>query len=151
MRIAKNILYGIGIWLLLSCNGNITEHQTELHNTNFPFNFNGRELAPKIRFEFVAAKAKEFKGLIKIEGILFNDGKDTTYFLSSTCDGMQYNLSYDTTKWDLFPRISCNVNYPLKEKIAPMEKINFNAFFKPKVKCAEIDLQFFYYLIPFFV
>ena len=79
--------------------------------------------------------------------ILFNDNTDTVYFLSSTCDGEQYSLRYDTAKFVLTPFMNCNASYPIIIKIAPRGQHDFQAHFRCSSKETKIKLGFDFYSV----
>ena len=145
---SKSILFFIGIVSILSCRNNIIEHHPERDTSHFTSSFDLREAAPKVRFEFVIDKANEYMGTVKINGTIFNDDKDTVYFLSQTGYGEQYYLKYDTARFEWFTFQDGNETYPFKQKISPYGKIDFSAYFKQKMKNTQIDLQFYYFSIP---
>jgi hypothetical protein len=98
-----------------------------------------------IRFDFSASRINTYKETIEIKASLFNDNTDTVYFLSSSCDGAQYSLHYDRTKFVLTPFLNCNVNYPILIKIAPKGQYNFQAHFRCSSKETKIKLGFDFY------
>jgi len=100
-----------------------------------------------VRFDFKASNMVNFKETIEINATLFNDNLDTIYFMTSSCDGMQYSLEYDTTKFDLTPFMHCNVSYPMIGKIPPNGKLDFDAHFRFKEKATSIKLGFDFYRI----
>src|SRR5688572_3060796 len=72
-----------------------------------------------VQFRFTAINDPEFQSLIKVSATLYNSTVDTIYFLSTSCDGRQYSLQYDTLTFDLVPFLQCTVNYPIIDKIPP--------------------------------
>jgi hypothetical protein len=101
----------------------------------------------KIRFDFLAAHINTSKETIEINASLYNDYSDTAYFLSSSCDGEQYSLSYDTTKFSLFPYLLCNISYPIIIKIAPKGHHDFKAHFTCSRTEKKIKLGFDFYSV----
>ena len=95
-----------------------------------------------IRFDFWAVKLSQFKETIKIYGALYNPNADTVYILTTSCDGMQYSLQYDSTKFNLTPFLLCNASWPIIAKIPPEGKLDFTAHFKILNKSDEIKLGF---------
>ncbi|MEO8146974.1 MAG: hypothetical protein ABI723_05015 [Bacteroidia bacterium] len=86
--------------------------------------------------------------ILKIQGTLFNNNLDTVYFLSSSCDGMQYSLQYDTAVFKLWNTRYCYLDVPVIEEISPNGKIDFEANFMSvkKIKMIEkIKLGFDFY------
>lgn len=98
----------------------------------------------------LAYSAKHIESPIKaleIRASLINDGTDTVYFLTTTCDGEQYSLQYDTAKFVQTTLINCNASFPMLVKIAPKEQHFFQAHFKAKGSESKITLGFDFYAV----
>jgi len=100
-----------------------------------------------IRFDFTSVRINTFKETIEIKATLYNDNADTVYFLSSSCDGEQYSLRYDTAKFVLTPFLNCNASYPGLLKIAPKGKHGFQAHFRCSSTETKIKLGFDFYSV----
>jgi hypothetical protein len=100
-----------------------------------------------IRFNFTAVRIDTINETVEIKASLSNDNADTVYFLSTSCDGEQYSLRYDTTKFVLTPHILCNQSIPQLIKIAPKGKHNFKAHFRCGNKVTKIKLGFDLYSV----
>jgi hypothetical protein len=100
-----------------------------------------------IRFDFSAGRINTFKETIEIKATLYNDNADTVYFLSSTCDGEQYSLRYNTAKFMLTPFLNCNASYPKIIKIAPNGQHDFQAHFRYNSMETRIKLGFDFYSV----
>jgi hypothetical protein len=100
-----------------------------------------------VRFDISASRLDVFKETIKIKATLFNNNVDTIYFLTSTCDGEQYSLRYDTAKFISSPFINCNASYPRIQKIAPKGQYDFLAHFHSIRKETKINLGFDFYIV----
>lgn len=139
------ILFLIILSLGLSCNSDKQESKAELNVTGS----NKTEIKVKenIRFDFSAGRINTFQETIEIKASLFNDNADTVYFLSSSCDGEQYSLRYDTAKFVLTPFMNCNASYPRLMKIAPKGQYDFQAHFRFSSKETKIKLGFDFYLV----
>jgi hypothetical protein len=101
----------------------------------------------RIRFDFKVNTSGDWK--IKytfgIEGTLYNNTSDTLYFLTTTCDGMQYSLQFDSDKFSLAPSIACNATFDKIEKIAPKSQFHFSVNFINKTKQKMIRLGYDFY------
>jgi hypothetical protein len=106
-----------------------------------------KKLKENIRFDFSAGRINTFKETIEIKATLFNDNADTVYFLSSSCDGEQYSLRYDSSKFILTPFLNCYVSYPTVFKISPKAKHEFQAHFRCNSKVTKIKLGFDFYSV----
>lgn len=100
-----------------------------------------------IRFDFTAERGNVSADIIEIKASLFNDNKDTVYFLSSTCEGEQYSLRTDIAGCGLATLINCNASYPLVVKIAPEGRHDFRANFQCDSNITGIKLGFDFYSI----
>jgi hypothetical protein len=100
-----------------------------------------------IRFDFSAGRINTFQETIEIKASLFNDNIDTVFFLSSTCDGEQYSLRYDTAKFVLTPFMNCNASFPRLMKIAPKGQYDFQAHFSCSSKETKVRLGFDFYSV----
>src|SRR5690554_279790 len=139
----------------LSCNLVRQESPTEqssavtkdTHLTSTDFQETQKKVKENIRFDFTAGRINTFEETIEIKASLFNDDTDTVYFLSSSCDGEQYSLRYDTTKFVLTPFINCNASFPRLMKISPKGQYNFQAHFRCSSKETIIKLGFDFYSV----
>jgi hypothetical protein len=136
----KLALYSFILGLGLSCN---SSQQTKSKET-IPVKAENKE-GNKIRFDFSAKRMNACKEAIEVNASLFNDGSDTVYFLTSTCEGDQYSLRYDTAKFVLTPFENCNASFPQVQKISPAEHYNFKAHFKCSPQETMIKLGFDFY------
>jgi len=100
-----------------------------------------------VRFDISARRIHSFKETIEIKATIFNNSIDTIYFLTSTCEGEQYSLRYDTAKFILTPFMNCNASYPRLQKLLPKGQHDFIAHFRFKDKETEIKLGFDFYPI----
>jgi hypothetical protein len=129
----------------LSCNSGRQESKAELSVTGSDtIEIKAKE---NIRFDFSAGRINTFQETIEIKASLFNDNIDTVYFLSSTCDGEQYSLRYDTAKFVLTPFMNCNASYPIIIKIPPKGQHDFQAHFRLSRKKTKIKLGFDFYSV----
>lgn len=129
----------------LSCNSSGQENKSKLA-------FTGSErsetkVKENIRFDFSVVRINTFEDTIEIKASLFNDNAYAVYFLSSTCDGEQYSLRYDTTKFQLTPFLNCNASFPKLMKIAPKGQYDFQAHFRCSSKETKIKLGFDLYSV----
>jgi hypothetical protein len=101
----------------------------------------------RIRFDFKVntSSDRKIKDAFGIEGILYNNTSDTLYFLTTTCDGMQYSLQFDSDKFSLAPTIICNATFDKIEKIAPKSQFHFSANLINKTKEKMIRLGYDFY------
>lgn len=141
----RQILILIILTLGLSCNSGGQENKSELAVTGS--NMTETKVKENIRFDFSVGRINTFEETIEIKASLFNDNADTVYFLSSSCDGEQYSLRYDTAKFVLHPFMNCNASYPRLMKIAPKGKYDFQAHFRCNSKETKIKLGFDFYSV----
>ncbi len=118
-------------FILISCNQSKTVNTT-LYKTD----------KNKIVFDYTISKTTRKNSLTKFDITLSNYNKDTVYFLSMSCDGLGYNLNYDTAKMTLFPHFYCNVSYLIIQKIPPNGVLKFDANFIIRTNDKKIALSF---------
>ena len=106
-----------------------------------------QKIKKNIRFDFTAVRINTFKETIEVKASLYNDNAYTVYFLSSSCDGEQYSLHYDTTKFVLTPFMNCNGSSPSLMKIAPKSQYEFKAHFRCSSSETKIKLGFDFYSV----
>lgn len=129
-KMTRQITFLIILTLGLSCISFIQETDTEQRLTDTKNNITASQRTKKnakenMRFDFSAVRINTYKETIEIKATLYNDNADTVYFLSSSCDGEQYSLRFDTAKFVLTPFLNCNSSYPRLMKIAPKEQHDF--------------------------
>jgi hypothetical protein len=98
-----------------------------------------------VRFDISAKRIYSFKEAIEIRATILNNSIDTIYFLTTTCDGDQYSLRYDTSKFILTPSVYCNASFPRLQKIEPKGQYDFKAHFCSNSKESVIVLGFDFY------
>ena len=141
----RQILFLIILTLGLSYNSGGQENESELTVTGS--DRTETKVKENIRFDFSAGRINTFQETIEIKASLFNDNADTVYFLTSSCDGEQYSLRYDTTKFVLTPFMNCNASFPRLMKIAPKGQYDFQAHFRCSSKETKIKLGFDFYSV----
>ena len=150
----KELLFLIILTLSISCDFGRQENLTDLNvfvtqNSQHGFESSDRITMQKdeknIRFDFTAGQIEKNDETIEIKASLFNDNLDTVYFLSSTCDGEQYSLCYDTLKFVSTPIFLCNASFPKIIKIGPKGKHDFKTHFKCVNNETIIKLGFDFY------
>lgn len=95
-----------------------------------------------IKFDFRATRTKSTDNVAIVYATLYNPNPDTVYFLSTSCDGIQYDLEFDRQQFDNAPGILCNASWPIILKIPPMGKLDFVAGIKILQPADEIKLGF---------
>ncbi len=141
----KSLFHLIILTLLISCKLGEQESNVEvLHKVDKTTATN--EIRG-IRFAVKAGRINTFKETIEIKATLYNDNIDTAYFLTSTCDGEQYSLRYDTTKFELTPFMNCNASFPRIGKIAPKGQYDFQAHFGCSSSETKIKVGFDFYSV----
>ena len=141
----KTILSFLFITIILSCNVKQQAIPSQSEQSKTPV----REitLSKKIRFDFTAERNAGYRDYVTVYGTLYNDETDTVHFLSTTCDGDQYSLRFDTSKFELTPLRFCNATFPAKQKIAPKGRYSFKANFTVKREEKKIVLGFDFFQV----
>lgn len=141
----RNFFYFIILTFLISCKLGGQENKLEV------LRIADKEITTNeirdIRFAIKAGRMNTFKETIEIKAILYNDNIDTVYFLTSTCDGEQYSLRYDTAKFELTPFMNCNASFPSLAKIGPKGQYSFQAHFRCSSNETKIKIGFDFYSV----
>ena len=120
---------------------------TTISVINVPSNSRQSTSNRNIRFEFTAARMPDYKDMIEIKAVLYNDNDTAVSFLSMSCDGDQYLLKYDTAKFMVYPFIACNSDHVLVQKIPARGKYEFKAHCQLKTKQLNIGLGVYLYQV----
>lgn len=149
-------LQSIIMLLILGLSCNPIRHESQTEQTSAAFTHGDvlspagseekQEIYKHIRFAFTAEGASSIDETIEIKASLYNDNADTLYFLSSSCQGEQYSLRFDTTQLVLTPFVNCNASYPTILKIEPNGQHDFHAHFRGKGDVSNFKLGFDLYL-----
>jgi hypothetical protein len=76
--------------------------------------------------------------------VLKNESSKPFYFHTWSCNGWELNFDYDTTKFQVFPSILCNVSRPIIKKISANSEFRFVSHFQRKDSTTELtDLSYF--------
>lgn len=116
-------------------------------SSRYPLKNNGSAKPENIRFDFTAKRIINYGESIEVVGSLINENADTVYFLSTTCDGEQYSLQFDTTQFDLTPFLLCNASFPKVIEIPPHGHHDFTAHFRATSHETKIKLGFDFYSV----
>lgn len=95
-------------------------------------------------FDFTATQSENE---LKIEAFLENKGNETVYLLTTTCEGEQYSIKFDSTQLDLAPKILCNASFPKLDSILPKQKHYFTTYFWTKTKVEKLKLGFDFFQV----
>lgn len=109
------------------------------------FSFAGKSQVTKhdnITFDFRATLPKSTDNAARIYATLYNPNTDTVYFLSTSCEGIQYDLEFDRQRFENAPGILCNASWPIILKIPPQGKLDFTVSIKILQPSDEIKLGF---------
>jgi hypothetical protein len=86
--------------------------------------------------------------LIQLEGEIQNNGAQTVYFMSESCNDMLDLFITDSSRIEVIPILFCEISEPVKRKIKSGSSYKFTATLKPKKigMDYQIDLKFEEYL-----
>jgi hypothetical protein len=104
-------------------------------------------ISENMRFDFTAKRINNYGESIEVVGSLINENADTVYFLSTTCDGEQYSLQFDTTQFELTPFLLCNASFPKVIEIPPHGHYDFTVHFRADSHETKIKLGFDFYSV----
>ncbi|MFN5983737.1 MAG: hypothetical protein ACK476_10160 [Fluviicola sp.] len=141
------ILNLILILIVISCS-----RKTSV-NERFAYNFKQKDLAlgiapsDSLSFEYTVLDQiteKEVTALVICA--LKNHSSKPFYFHTYSCNDWELNFEYDTSKFQVYPSILCNVSRPIIKKIAPHSEFRFTSHFQRKDSTSELnDLSYFVY------
>ena len=158
---AKLLIWLSTLVLVISCTPYVYEHKEEpkaseatpnatatpikdiSSNDSIRFDFSAKWIVGwDVEREYIIGGRIMRAGTIEVNATLYNDNTDTVYFLSGTCDGDQYKLWYDTTRFSLNPFRNCNANFSVITAIPPKGQHHFQAHFKAHLHTTKIKLGF---------
>ena len=164
MRLSFFLLINV---LTLSCSTNNAKSNTATNKKkidsltqNVKFNFSAKYVTDynnltdadtlfKLMNQLMSRNSKNLPphNFFQVHASLFNNNADTIYFLTSTCNGCQDFLKYDSTKFELSPLYMCNASFVVIKKIAPKSEYDFNGYFTSKEMETKINLCLDFYRV----
>lgn len=106
-----------------------------------------RQPKPPVWFTYTLAETAE-KGLYNLEGKLVNVTGDTIYFLSESCNGLDYFLTTEEPEGEIYITLFCNSSEPLKNEIKPNSTYSFKSQVKLEKKIKDPKLYVSFVQLP---
>ena len=103
----------------------------------YPLLTYGQEI-PK--FEYEARIDAIDSSLITIEAKLINESNKSIYFLSESCNGLDYYLKTNHSNIKPYIMIHCNATFPRKIEIKPNSEYVFNSRIRKEKNLTKIGL-----------
>lgn len=123
----KNIIFLVFLTITFSCDNKNQVNIEKLMDQGVDSSL--MKFRKKILFDFSADDVFYHKETVEIHAFIFNSSNDTLYYLTTRCFGEQYELRFDTSKFELTPLQVCTTSRPIIETFAPKEKKEFRAHF----------------------
>ena len=83
-----------------------------------------------IDFTYSLKRTSKDSKIIQVNGHLKNTGDKTVYFLSESCNGLDYYLSSESGKTSPHVLIFCFASMPVKNELKPGETFSFSSKLK---------------------
>lgn len=78
-----------------------------------------------ISFDYTIEKSINMKGVYSVNAAITNNSSESFYFLSETCNGLDYYITATSPKVIVYILINCNGTAPVKNSIAPKGVYDF--------------------------
>jgi hypothetical protein len=93
-----------------------------------------------IEFQYTMKRDSVDSSLIRIEAKIINRANEKIYFLSESCNGLDYYLKTNVSNIEPYIMIHCNASYPRKIKINPRSEYIFHSLIRDEKELKEIGL-----------
>ena len=94
-----------------------------------------------IEFTYEFEKDKSNSNLINVMAKIINKSENDIYFLSESCNGLDYYLTTNTTSAEIFIMIHCNVTYPRKIELKANSDYEFKTIIQLKGSVEKVGLN----------
>ena len=75
-------------------------------------------------YDFIYGNSTNFESET-VSCVLKNESSKPFYFQTWSCNGWELNFDYDTSKFQVYPSILCNVSRPIIKKISANSEFRF--------------------------
>jgi hypothetical protein len=128
--------------ILFSCNFTHTPNEVNASARDSTIQVEPEINTGPVRFDFTASRLIEQPDIIEVKAWLINDLADTVYYVSTSCNGEQYALEFDTVKYTVIPLMDCDVDTSVVRIIPPLSRHTFEARLRASTKDERIRLGF---------
>lgn len=94
-----------------------------------------------ITFSYALKKDSQDSTLINVEAILNNNSDEDFFFLSESCNNLDYYLSTNSKNASIYIFIHCNATYPQKIKINANDDYHFTTKLKINGEADGLELS----------
>lgn len=94
-----------------------------------------------ISFDYKFEKIDNIKGAYWVNAEIINHSSQHFYFLSESCNGLDYYISSTSPKVVVYILINCNATFPRKNSIAPNETYAFKFRIKSSGDVTRVGLN----------
>ncbi len=97
-----------------------------------------------LEFNFIASRDSSSSSLLHIDGKIINKSDKSIFFLSESCNGLDYYLKTKHTDAYIFLAVHCNATYPRKIEIKPQAEYSFSTSIHEteSIEILELTLTF---------
>ena len=99
----------------------------------------------KISYTYTITQDATNSSLYVVQSTLVNLSNQDVYFLTQSCNGLDYALKTESNSLKPYPLIHCNASYPLKQGLKAHCEYAFTTIFKafePLNESVQIQLEF---------
>tara|TARA_B110000037_G_scaffold19257_1_gene20354 strand:+ start:68769 stop:69242 length:474 start_codon:yes stop_codon:yes gene_type:complete len=94
-----------------------------------------------ISFDYRIKNSVNMKGVYLVNATILNNSSETFYFLSESCNGLNYYITATSPKVITYIVINCNGTAPIKNSIAPKGVYDFTFRIKTAGDVSRVGLN----------
>jgi len=94
----------------------------------------------RFEFKYTCEKNQSDTSLIYVDAVIMNNTMEKVYFLSESCNGLDYYLTTNSPMLETYRMIRCNATFPRKIEIDPNSGYAFNVILKKKTNVQNVIL-----------
>lgn len=93
-----------------------------------------------IEFQYTMKRDSVDSSLMRVEAKIINKTNEKIYFLSESCNGLDYYLKTNVSNIEPYIMIHCNASFPRKTEINSRSEYIFHSLIRAEKELKEIDL-----------
>jgi hypothetical protein len=94
-----------------------------------------------ISFDYTIQKSINMKGVYLVNAVITNHSSEAFYFLSESCNGLDYYITATSPKVIAYILINCNTTAPVKNSIVPKGIYDFTFRIKTAGDISRVGLN----------
>lgn len=99
------------------------------------------KLNTTLDFTYTYTQDKIDTSLFHVEAKIINNTNTPIYFLSESCNGLDYYLSTDSSDFYVYTLLDCNATFPVKNVLSSKSEYVFNTTLKMRKEKKKINLE----------